>query len=133
MLLKSNIYQDEDCILGLLTFALAKKIIELIKKDELTIADLEGVRLAMLKRQYKNYVELDYHDDTKKDFFKAEMGNMSSYKVKRTYNKEYEFSYADLARLRLNDVEDMYLLKVQEKLHHLKLDFEIDFINALLL
>ncbi|GJW64036.1 hypothetical protein Tco_0115920 [Tanacetum coccineum] len=61
MLLKSNIYQDEDCILGLLTFALAKKIIELIKKDELTIADLEGVGLVMLKRQYKNYVELDYY------------------------------------------------------------------------
>ncbi|GKF71870.1 hypothetical protein Tco_0207984, partial [Tanacetum coccineum] len=33
--------------------------------------------------------------------------------------KEYEFSYANLPRLSLNDVEDMYLLKVQDKLHHL--------------
>ncbi|GJV69568.1 hypothetical protein Tco_1485077 [Tanacetum coccineum] len=53
--------------------------------------------------------------------------------VKRPGNKEYEFNYADLPRLGFNDVEDMYLLKVQGKLHHLKLDFEIDFINALLL
>ncbi|GJZ50656.1 hypothetical protein Tco_0604846 [Tanacetum coccineum] len=239
---------------------LAKRLKELIKKDELTIADLEGVGLKMLKRQYKNDVELEYHveqlkttvleeaqwcngecdvskprsfdkqmfkstkphncfynrdyyylvnlsteekytssltkhfaaryhiegiedmipdrwskkihlyqidalngihhwDDARKDFFKAEMGNRSSDKVysdkriifvvkvnvkkkwgygfltsivvRRSDNKEYEFSYVNLPRLNLNDVEDMYLLKVQDKLHHLKLDFEIDFINAL--
>nr|GEU90699.1 retrotransposon protein, putative, Ty1-copia subclass [Tanacetum cinerariifolium] len=56
ILLKSNIDQDEDYILGLLTVTVAKK-------DELTIADLEGVGLEMLKRQYKNYVELEYHRD----------------------------------------------------------------------
>ncbi|GJW82605.1 hypothetical protein Tco_0146580 [Tanacetum coccineum] len=61
MLLKYNIDQNEDCILGLLTVAVDKKIKELIKKDELTIADLEGVGLRMLKRQYKNDVELEYH------------------------------------------------------------------------
>ncbi|GJQ96000.1 hypothetical protein Tco_0007139 [Tanacetum coccineum] len=61
MLLKSNIDQNEDCIIGLLTITVAKKIKELIKKDELTIADLEGVGLEMLKRQYKNDVKLEYH------------------------------------------------------------------------
>ncbi|GJV48520.1 hypothetical protein Tco_1438732 [Tanacetum coccineum] len=61
MLLKSNIDQNKDCILGLLTVAVTKKIKELIKKDEVTIADLEGVGLEMLKRQYKNDVELEYH------------------------------------------------------------------------
>ncbi|GJZ36869.1 (R)-mandelonitrile lyase-like protein [Tanacetum coccineum] len=209
MLLKSNIDQDKDYILGLSTVIVAKKFKELIK-NELTIADIEGAGLEMLKRQYKNYVELEYHvdqlkaamtekaqwsngdsdltkprsfknrclkvqnpivasttttsttlwiedmisdrwskevhlyhvdalngihqwDDMRKDFFKAEMGNMSTHKVKRIDNKEYEFSYADLSRLNLNDIEDMYLLKVHGKLHHLKLEFEIDFINALLL
>ncbi|GKE12199.1 hypothetical protein Tco_1415750 [Tanacetum coccineum] len=39
----------------------AKKIKELIKKDELTVTDLEGVGLEMLKRQYKNDVELECH------------------------------------------------------------------------
>nr|GEZ36984.1 hypothetical protein [Tanacetum cinerariifolium] len=43
---------------------------------------------------------------------------LTSIKVKRTNNKEYEFSYADLSRLGLNDIEGMYLLKVQGKLHH---------------
>ncbi|GJZ89813.1 hypothetical protein Tco_0661740 [Tanacetum coccineum] len=56
-----NIDQNEDCILGLSTVIVDKKIKELIKKDELTIADLEGVGLRMLKRQYKNDVELEYH------------------------------------------------------------------------
>ncbi|GJV42021.1 hypothetical protein Tco_1420461 [Tanacetum coccineum] len=60
-------------------------------------------------------------------------GFLTSIVVKRSNNKEYEFSYADLPRLSLNDVEEMYLLKVQGKLHHLKLDFEMDFINAPLL
>ncbi|GJV40200.1 hypothetical protein Tco_1418640 [Tanacetum coccineum] len=69
---------------------------------------------------------IHHWDDMRKYFFKVEMGN-------RTDNKEYEFSYADLSRLSLNDIEDMYLLKVQGKLHHLKLEFKIDFINALLL
>nr|GEW20955.1 hypothetical protein [Tanacetum cinerariifolium] len=199
MLLKSNIDQAEDHILGLSTVAVAKKIKEIIKKDELTIAYLEGVGLKMLKRQYKNDVELEYHvkqlkaavleetrwsnawekstphllpsifpqgvtlkwEDARKYFFKAELGKRSSNKVysdkriisvvkvtmkrkwgygfltsivvKRSDKKEYEFSYADLPRLSLNDVEDMYLLKVQDKLHHLKSDFEIDFNNALLL
>ncbi|GKB27907.1 hypothetical protein Tco_0867308 [Tanacetum coccineum] len=54
-------------------------------------------------------------------------------RVKRTNNKEYEFNYADLSRLGLNDMEGMYFLKVQGKPHHRKLEFEIDFINALLL
>ncbi|GJW48629.1 zinc finger MYM-type protein 1-like protein [Tanacetum coccineum] len=49
----------------------------------------------------------------------------------RSDDKEYEFSYADLPRLSVNDVEDMYLLQVQDKLHHLPLEFVKDFNNAL--
>ncbi|GJW42245.1 hypothetical protein Tco_0071044 [Tanacetum coccineum] len=52
------------------------------------------------------------HDDMRKDFFKAEI---------------------DLSRLSLNDIEEIYLLRVQGKLHYLKLEFKIDFINALLI
>nr|GEZ20625.1 hypothetical protein [Tanacetum cinerariifolium] len=40
-----------------------KEIKELIKKDELTIANLEGVGVEMLKSRYKNDVELEYHVD----------------------------------------------------------------------
>ncbi|GJX56370.1 hypothetical protein Tco_0286267 [Tanacetum coccineum] len=85
--------------------------------------------------------------DIRQDFFKAEINNkspdkvysnkriisvirvvvkrewgcgfFSSIVVRRSDQKEYTFSYADLHRLNLNDIEDMYLLKVQDKLHHL--------------
>ncbi|GJZ85948.1 hypothetical protein Tco_0657558 [Tanacetum coccineum] len=99
--------------------------------------------------------------DSRIDFFKAEMsirtegsvysdlriksvvhvvvknklgyGFLSSIVVRRSDDKENEFSYADLPRLSLNDVEDMYLLQVQDKLHHLLLESVKDFNNALLL
>ncbi|GJX86029.1 hypothetical protein Tco_0336803 [Tanacetum coccineum] len=51
----------------------------------------------------------------------------------RSDDKEYEFSYAYLPRLSVNNVEDMYLLQVQDKLHHLPLEFMKDFNNALLM
>ncbi|GJT08558.1 hypothetical protein Tco_0843020, partial [Tanacetum coccineum] len=46
-------------------------------------------------------------------------GFLTSIVVRISDDKEYEFSYADLPRLSVNDVEDMYLLQVQHKLHHL--------------
>nr|GEV49095.1 hypothetical protein [Tanacetum cinerariifolium] len=107
MILKSNIDQNEDHILRPSTVVVEKKLKVLIKKDELTIADREGVGLEKFKEQYKNDVELEYHvnqlkatmlteaqwsnnealsgihhlDDVRKDFFKVEMGNKSSDKV----------------------------------------------------
>ncbi|GKB86263.1 hypothetical protein Tco_0958535 [Tanacetum coccineum] len=41
---------------------------------------------------------------------KCDYGFLTSIVVRRSDDKEYEFSYADLPRLSLNDVEDMYLL-----------------------
>ncbi|GJV19077.1 hypothetical protein Tco_1368097 [Tanacetum coccineum] len=218
----------------------AKKFKELIQKDELTIADLEGAGLERLKVRYNNDVELEYHvsqlkeavlseaqwksdegdvskprsferhiteekyttsitkhhdaryykegiedriperwskevrhyhfealngihhwEEDKIDFFKAGMsvvtkgnvysdlriksvvckvvkkkwgyGFLTSIVVRRSDDKEYEFSYADLPRLSVNDVEDMYLLQVQDRLHHLLLEFVKDFNNALLM
>ncbi|GJY28411.1 hypothetical protein Tco_0404178 [Tanacetum coccineum] len=104
---------------------------------------------------------IHHWEDGRQDFFKAEISNISPRKVyydkriisivrvvvkrkwgygflssivvRRLDKKEYTFSYADLHRHNLNDIEDMYLLKVQDKLHHLKLKFEKDFNNALVL
>ncbi|GJX59471.1 hypothetical protein Tco_0290861 [Tanacetum coccineum] len=217
--------------------AIKKKLKELIQKDELTIADLEGSGLEKLKQQYKNDVELEYHvdqlkavvltkvgwnsgegdvskprsferhmskntkhhpsfyndefyylvnlstedklikvvhryhiealngihywEDRRQDFLKAEINNISPRKVysdkriisvvrvmvkrkwgygflsliivKRSDKQEYIFSYAVLHRLNLNDIEDMHLLKVQDKMYHLPSDDKKDFNNALLL
>ncbi|GJU48080.1 hypothetical protein Tco_1217635 [Tanacetum coccineum] len=63
LLLKSNIDRNEDHILGPSTIAIAKKIKEIIQKDELTISDLEDAGLEKLKLHYKNDVELEYHVD----------------------------------------------------------------------
>nr|GEV20822.1 putative reverse transcriptase domain-containing protein [Tanacetum cinerariifolium] len=63
LLLKSNIDQNEHHILGPSTIAIAKKLKELIQKDELAIVDMEGVDLEKLKKQYKNDVELEYYVD----------------------------------------------------------------------
>ncbi|GKD71790.1 hypothetical protein Tco_1325880 [Tanacetum coccineum] len=186
LLLKLNIDQNEDLILGPSTVAIAKKLKEIIQKDELTIADLKGAGLEKLKLHYKNDVELEYHvdqlkaavtlalkrsilhlslnimlQDARQDFFKAEINNrkpsnvysykkiilvvkvvvkrkwgygfLSSIMVRRSNKQEYTFSYADLPRLSLNGIEGMYLLKVQDKTHHLPLKDERDFNNALLL
>ncbi|GJR71537.1 hypothetical protein Tco_0083902 [Tanacetum coccineum] len=111
---------NENNILGPSIVAIAKKLKELIQKDELTIAYLEGARLERMKQQYKNDVELEYYVDQLKA-------------VVRSDDNEYEFNYADHPRLSLNDVEDMYLLQVQDKLHHLPLEFVKDFNNAHLL
>ncbi|GJT57357.1 hypothetical protein Tco_0992411 [Tanacetum coccineum] len=57
-------------------------------------------------------------------------GFITSIVVRRSDDKEYAFSYVDLPKLSLNDVEDMYLLQVQDKLYHLPLEFVKDFNNA---
>ncbi|GKC09443.1 hypothetical protein Tco_1001053 [Tanacetum coccineum] len=64
---------------------------------------------------------------------KCSYGLLTSIVVRRFDDQEYEFSYVDLPRLSVNDVEDMYLLQVQDKLHHLPLEFVKDFNNALLM
>ncbi|GJV81198.1 hypothetical protein Tco_1517068 [Tanacetum coccineum] len=104
---------------------------------------------------------IHHWEDSRIDFFKAEMstrteGNVYSelriksvvrivvkkkwgygfltlIVVRRFKDQEYEFSYADLPRLSLNDVDDMYLLQVQDKLYHLLLEFVKYFNNTLLL
>ncbi|GJS03828.1 hypothetical protein Tco_0320336 [Tanacetum coccineum] len=63
LLLKSDIDQNKNHILGPLTVTIAKKLKAIIQKDELTIVYLEGARLERLKQQYQNDVELEYHVD----------------------------------------------------------------------
>ncbi|GJZ59154.1 hypothetical protein Tco_0614970, partial [Tanacetum coccineum] len=139
--------------------AIAKNFKELIQKDKLTIADLEGTRLEWLKVQYKIDVELEYYvsqlkaavlseaqwnsdegDVSKPRLFERHISKSIKDRIplkdgakKRSDDKEYEFSYADLPKLSVNDFEDMYLLQVQDKVHHLPLEFMKDFNNALLM
>ncbi|GKA32108.1 hypothetical protein Tco_0718475 [Tanacetum coccineum] len=133
MLLKSNIDQDEDCILGISTLTMAKKIKKLIKKDELTITDQEGVGLEMLKRQYKNYVELEYHVDQ----LKASMTEEAQYYnegiedlISDRCSKEVHLYHVDA--LNEGGIQFSNVNQGQENRQQ-RLDYKIDFINALLL
>ncbi|GKA98003.1 hypothetical protein Tco_0825897 [Tanacetum coccineum] len=51
--------------------------------------------------------------------------------IRRAYQKEYVFKEADFPKLHLNDIEDMYLLYAQNKLHHLKGDEQTNLVTAL--
>nr|GEV60002.1 hypothetical protein [Tanacetum cinerariifolium] len=104
-----DIDQNENNILGPSAMAIAKKLKAIIQKDALTIADLEGARLERLKQQYQNDVELKYYVD--------------------------QLKAAVLSEVKWNSDEndDMYWLQLQDKLHHLPLEFMKDFKNELLL
>ncbi|GJS32592.1 hypothetical protein Tco_0530974 [Tanacetum coccineum] len=51
--------------------------------------------------------------------------------VRRAAQKEYTFREADFSRLHLNDIEDMFLLYVQHKLHNLTGDDIVDLMISL--
>ncbi|GJV53580.1 hypothetical protein Tco_1449321 [Tanacetum coccineum] len=58
-------------------------------------------------------------------------GYLKEIVVIRANQKEYVFNEAKFSRLHLNDIEDMLLIYVQNKIHHLKGDEPVDLINAL--
>ncbi|PWA47669.1 hypothetical protein CTI12_AA475510 [Artemisia annua] len=53
--------------------------------------------------------------------------------VRRSDDKEYSFSEADYHRLNPNDIEDLYVLKVQGKVQNLPGSLQYDLINSLLI
>ncbi|GJU38228.1 hypothetical protein Tco_1191185 [Tanacetum coccineum] len=58
-------------------------------------------------------------------------GYLKEIVVRRAYQNEYAFKKANFSRLHLNDMEDMFLLYVQHKLHNLTCDEIVDLVNAL--
>nr|GEV50232.1 hypothetical protein [Tanacetum cinerariifolium] len=157
----TDIDKDENHILRSLTVTIKKKFKELISKDELTIAHFEGAGLERLKwnsdegdvsnqeekhttfitkhyaaRYYKEGIEdimperwskevhryhfealngIHHWEENRIDFFKSGMSTVTKGNV--------------FSNLRIK----MYLLQVQDKLHHLQLEFMKDFNNALLM
>ncbi|GJU84640.1 hypothetical protein Tco_1292186 [Tanacetum coccineum] len=51
--------------------------------------------------------------------------------VTRTYEKEYKFCEVDFPYLNQNDIEDLYLLEIQNKIRNIKGTEEYDMISAL--
>ncbi|GKC27651.1 hypothetical protein Tco_1034945 [Tanacetum coccineum] len=77
-------------------------------------------------RRYVEGIEDMVLDRWSKEVHKYHFDSLYEVMEKRT-----NLMKADLPRLSLNDIEDMYLLNIRGVLHHL--NAEVDFINALLL
>nr|GEV86453.1 hypothetical protein [Tanacetum cinerariifolium] len=58
-------------------------------------------------------------------------GYLKGIVVKRADPKEYTFGEANFSRLHLNDIEDIFLLYVQRKIHNLMGDEIVSLVNAL--
>ncbi|GKC88682.1 hypothetical protein Tco_1149331 [Tanacetum coccineum] len=123
-----------------------------LKKDKITKANLEGPAFKLLKGTCRNSIKLKYNLEQcylalsdQLDWANLEdmkQGNeiccitdknkgCKEIVVRRAYQKEYTFKEADFSRLHLNDIEDMFLLYVQHKLHNLTEDEISDIVNAL--
>ncbi|GJV36612.1 hypothetical protein Tco_1409089 [Tanacetum coccineum] len=59
-------------------------------------------------------------------------GHLEEIEVRRAYQQLYNFMEGDFLRLHLNDIKDMFLLIVQNKLINLKSDIIVDLAAALL-
>ncbi|GKA31479.1 reverse transcriptase domain-containing protein [Tanacetum coccineum] len=116
LLLKLDIDQNENHILGPSTIAIVKKLKAIIQKDELTIANLEGCQTRKAKAtnsdegdvsKPKSYlVDLSMEDNYTTSITKHYAARYYK-EVRRFDDKEYEFNYADLPRLSVNGVEDI--------------------------
>ncbi|GJS49998.1 hypothetical protein Tco_0600119 [Tanacetum coccineum] len=183
------------------TIMFGKCMKKFLNKDKITKADLEGPAFELLKKRFKNFIELEYnleqchlalidridwtnpegdrfHNDLSKPlpltgppgrksiptryFFKNDLEclrhrneekkyALSVTKIKAAryeqegieefiprlwspsiykYNKNAELE-SDFTKLNQNDIEDMYLLKIKGKIHHIDDVDEVDLINAL--
>ncbi|GKC79660.1 hypothetical protein Tco_1130434 [Tanacetum coccineum] len=143
---ETYIDKDENHILGPSTIAIAKKFKEPIQKDKLTLADLEGTGLERLKVQYNNDLELEYHVSQLKAAVLSEAqwnsdeGDISAQK-RSILLPSLSIMLLDTTKkvLRIGSLKDeakkfvaitLKLLMVQDKLHHLLLEFVKDFNNA---
>nr|GEY39093.1 hypothetical protein [Tanacetum cinerariifolium] len=138
LFLKSNIDQDDNHILGPSAVSIAKKFKELIQKDKLTIAYLEGTGLERLKVQYNNDVELEYHVIQLKAAVLSEaQWNKERYAtsiIKYYVARYYKEGIEDRIPKRWSkDVHHYHFGALNDKLHHLPLEFVKDFNNALLM
>ncbi|GJZ87345.1 hypothetical protein Tco_0658955 [Tanacetum coccineum] len=85
------------------------------------------------KVQYDKDAALGIHhwDPNLNSSTEQDMRYLKEIVVRCANQKEYVFNEADFSRLHLNDIEDMLLLYVKNKLHHLKGNEQVDLINAL--
>ncbi|GJS02817.1 hypothetical protein Tco_0319325 [Tanacetum coccineum] len=118
-----------------------KCIKKFLNKDKITKADLKTIPTRYFFNNDLDY--LRHGNEEKKYAFliisvkrikvvkKYGYGYLDEIVVKRVDKKDYTFLECDFPRLNQNDIKDMYLLKIQDKIHHIDGVDEFDLINAL--
>ncbi|GKB07030.1 hypothetical protein Tco_0835263 [Tanacetum coccineum] len=95
-----------------------------LKKDKITKADLIGHVYKLLKGTCRSSIELEYNmEQCYLALVKVDKqfgyGYLEEIVVRRADPKEYTFKEGDFPRLHMNDIKDMLLLHVQNKLFNL--------------
>ncbi|GJV22727.1 ribonuclease H-like domain-containing protein [Tanacetum coccineum] len=104
-----------------------KKYVISLTKPKATRYELEGLEEMIPKLWSSSKVVYDlnaalgiHHLGPKRQlFYRFGYGYLKEIVVRRADQKEYRFNEANFSRLQLNDIEDMFLLYVQNKLHRL--------------
>ncbi|GJU96171.1 hypothetical protein Tco_1320927 [Tanacetum coccineum] len=118
-----------------------KCIKKFLNKDKITKADLKTIPTRYF---FNNDLEYLRHGNEEKKYAfliisvkRIKVVKKYGYRyldeivVKRVDKKDYTFLECDFPRLNQNDIKDMYLLKIQDKIHHIDGVDEFDLINAL--
>ncbi|GJY66489.1 hypothetical protein Tco_0468727 [Tanacetum coccineum] len=116
---------------------------KIFKKEKITKEDVEGLAFELLKGTSKNSkTGLKSRHEV---YSKLNIRSVQSIKVNKQYgyayleeivvtrtdDKEYKFAEADFPNLNQNDIEDLYILKIQNKIRNIKGVEEYDLINAI--
>ncbi|GJZ03927.1 hypothetical protein Tco_0537202 [Tanacetum coccineum] len=102
-----------------------------LKKDKITKADLEGTTFALLKGGLKNNIELEYNLEQCYLALTDRIDWTNPEEDRCPYDLYKPLPLQGPPRLHLNEIEDMLLLYVQKKLHHLKGHEQVDLFIAL--
>nr|GEY47999.1 hypothetical protein [Tanacetum cinerariifolium] len=78
-----------------------------------------GKRYAITVRNLYSDLKITFVNEVKVDVL-FEYGFFESITITKANKKEYTFKESDFSRLNLNDIQNMYVLKVQGKLKHLE-------------
>ncbi|GJR39724.1 hypothetical protein Tco_1215408 [Tanacetum coccineum] len=102
-----------------------------VEQQSVKVKELQDKRI--LKAFKLSYQEKYEHVGPKSQDHKMARLQDDVKEVKRANDKSYIFKESNYKNLSLNDIKDLYLLKVQDKLHHLPRDIVYDIMNSSLI
>ncbi|GJY10720.1 hypothetical protein Tco_0378905 [Tanacetum coccineum] len=127
---------EEHKLLNGLVVLFGKCMNKFLNKYNITKEDLEGPLFKLLKKIFKNSVELEYNIEQCHFALtdKIDLANPEGNRFHDDLSKPLPLvgpPEDDFPNLNQNDIEDLYMLKIQNKIHNVKGIEEFHLINAL--